>query len=1488
MAINGTAGNDRLVGTFSSETFGAGDGDDVIVGGGGTDVVDAGAGDDLINAAGRIDGGDGVDTLYFVYSPFSAGTDPVDFDLAITTVRRVGGISLQLSNVENAFVQNELSAIRGTEADNYLAVLSGSMFGRGGNDVLSVASLRQGTTYDGGDGIDTLMVGSDLSTGIPVVLSLAAASSQYTLISIENLGGGGKADSLTGNDADNILAGAGGDDLLIGGVGNDSLYGDGRWMLSLVDKGDYTYPRFGRTTLVEDLPTAGGDDQLEGGAGDDILAGGSGNDTAVYAHAGAAVVVDLITGKATGGDGADTLRGIENVIGSAYADRLIGNGDANLLDGGKGADTMTGGLGDDVYVLDDTGDVAVEEVGGGNDTVRINRSYVVAANIENVTLTGSANIDATGDAGVNVLTGNSGINVLTGGAGDDVYKVQNEGDRVVEKAGEGVDTVVVSGTYTLGDNIENMVLVGYGQGTGNALDNRIEGSAQNNVLDGGAGADIMVGGDGGDIYYVDNVDDQVIEARGGTRLNYLDEVRSSISYVLPTNLERLVLLDGAIAGTGNDSINTIIGNDGDNVLDGKYGRDTLEGGKGNDSYYISETLENAIEKPDEGIDTAYVVFGTGYALAANIENGTSGSTNGVAIAGNELDNILTGGIGDDNLDGRLGRDVLQGGNGDDYYSLLQDSVDTVIEQAGEGFDTIDAAFDTTLPDNVEQLFLEGDALVGTGNAGNNTIIGNTLDNVLDGKGGDDLLKGGQGRDVYYVDSSADQIFDDGGSGDEAFASASFSLEGTNVDRLTLTGRAVRAEGNGSANLLIGNAIANDIDGAGGDDTMRGGLGDDTYWVDSKGDIVEERAGEGKDTVRARIDYVLPGNVENGAVDSAAGKKLTGNTLANVLTGGAGADILDGRAGLDVLRGGLGDDTYVLSEALQDTVTEKAGQGFDTVRVVADYRLGDNVEQLILEGVALVGTGNGLDNTIIGNSLDNVLDGKGGNDLLKGGEGRDVYYVDSSSDRVLDAGGEKDEVFASASFSLEGTNVDRLTLTDSAVRAEGNGSANLLIGNAIANDIDGAGGDDRMRGGLGDDTYRVDSKGDLVIERVGEGVDTVRASIAYVLPDNVENGVVDSVSGLKLTGNGLANVLTGGAGADILLGGGRRDVLVGGDGDDVLDGGTGADRMEGGAGFNTFRVDNGDDVATGDGLVRASVSWTLGQQRDLVLLGAAVLNGGGNARANHLTGNDAANVLSGKGGDDVLDGGAGADRLDGGDGNDRLDGGLGDDSLIGGAGDDVYVVDARGDVVTEGADAGRDTIVAGIDLTMAANVEIATANGTGALTLTGNAGDNLIGGNGGGNLLDGADGKDSLFGFGGADTLRGGAGDDLLIGGGDADTLTGGVGADIFVVGMGGDGDAITDFVSGEDKLVVVNPFVTGQLLVGGLRLGTSALDADDVAIYDKASGKLYADIDGNGPNEKMLVATLAPGTELKAGDIQLILDGDFAAQVAPALDLLLI
>ncbi|WP_244427869.1 calcium-binding protein [Sinorhizobium fredii] len=213
-----------------------------------------------------------------------------------------------------------------------------------------------------------------------------------------------------------------------------------------------------------------------------------------------------------------------------------------------------------------------------------------------------------------------------------------------------------------------------------------------------------------------------------------------------------------------------------------------------------------------------------------------------------------------------------------------------------------------------------------------------------------------------------------------------------------------AKGGPAADILIGNAAGNVLDGGRGADQLQGLAGNDTYIVDNSGDPVSEAASAGTDLVRSSVSFTLGANVENllltgslavHGTGNGLANRLTGNVAANTLSGAAGNDTLDGGQGVDSLTGGIGNDTYVVDNK-GDKVIEEANAGTDLVRSSISLTLAANIENLLLTGNAAVSAkGNALSNTITGNSAANTLDGGAGSDILSGGAGKDQFVFSTA-------------------------------------------------------------------------------------------------------------------------------------------------------------------------------------------------------------------------------------------------------------------------------------------------------------------------------------------------------------------------------------------------------------------------------------------------------------------------------------------------------------
>ncbi|MDZ7855405.1 calcium-binding protein [Sphaerotilus sp.] len=1457
-------------------------GANVLDGGAGADTMTGGAGNDtyVVDNAGDV-----------VTEAASEGTDLIQSSVSYTASVNVENLTLTGTTTINATGNALANALTGNAGANTLTGLAG-------NDTLD--GQAGADTLIGGIGDDTYVVdnaGDVVTEAASEGTDLIQSAVSYTAsANVENLTltgsgainatGNTLANALTGNAGANVLDGGAGADTMTGGAGNDTYVVDnaGDVVTEAASEGTdliQSSVSYTASTNVENLTLTGsgainatgnalanaltgnaGANVLDGGAGADTMTGGAGNDTYVVDNAGDVVTeaasegTDLIQSSVSYTASANvenltlTGSGAINATGNALANALTGNAGANVLDGGAGADTMTGGAGNDTYVVDNAGDVVTEAASEGTDLIQSSVSYTASTNVENLTLTGSGAINATGNTLANALTGNAGANVLdggagadtmTGGAGNDTYVVDNAGDVVTEAASEGTDLIQSSVSYTASANVENLTLTGSGaiNATGNTLANALTGNAGANVLDGGAGADTMTGGAGNDTYVVDNAGDVVTEAASeGT-----DLIQSSVSYTASTNVENLTLTgSGAINATGNTLANALTGNAGANVLDGGAGADTMTGGAGNDTYVVDNAGDVVTEAASEGTDL--IQSSVSYTASANVENLTLTGSGAINATGNALANALTGNAGANVLDGGAGADTMTGGAGNDTY-VVDNAGDVVTEAASEGTDLIQSSVSYTASTNVENLTLTGSgAINATGNTLANALTGNAGANVLDGGAGADTMTGGAGNDTYVVDNAGDVVTEAAGEGTDLIQSSVSYTASTNVENLTLTGSgAINATGNTLANALTGNAGANVLDGSAGADTMTGGAGNDTYVVDNAGDVVTEAASEGTDLIQSSVSYTASTNVENLTLTGSGAINATGNTLANALTGNAGANVLDGGAGADTMTGGAGNDTYVVDNA-GDVVTEAASEGTDLIQSSVSYTASANVENLTLTGTgAINATGNELANALVGNAGANILTAGAGNDTMTGGAGNDTYVVDNAGDVVTEAAGEGTDLIQSSVSYTASTNVENLTLTGSgAINATGNTLANALTGNAGANVLDGSAGADTMTGGAGNDTYVVDNAGDVVTEAASEGTDLIQSSVSYTASANVENLTLTGTGAINATGNELANALVGNAGANI---------LTAGAGNDTLDGGMGADTMVGGTGADTYVVDNAADVVTeaaseGTDLIQSSVSYTASANvENLTLTGSAAINATGNALANVLTGNTGANTLDGGSGADTLVGGSGDDtyvvdnaldivteydgegtdtlqssltwtlganlenltltgsaalsgfgnsldnlltgnsarnRLEGLAGNDTLDGGSGIDTLVGGSGDDTYLVESTGDRVIERSAAdGTDTVLSSASyFTLEAHVENLVLLGSASIGGAGNALANVLTGNAGDNLFDGGEGSDTLFGGAGNDSLYGNAGSDSMLGGTGDDTYRVGLSTDIVV------------------------------------------------------------------------------------------------------------
>jgi Ca2+-binding RTX toxin-like protein len=461
------------------------------------------------------------------------------------------------------------------------------------------------------------------------------------------------------------------------------------------------------------------------------------------------------------------------------------------------------------------------------------------------------------------------------------------------------------------------------------------------------------------------------------------------------------------------------------------------------------------------------------------------------------------------------------------------------------------------------------------------------------------------------------------------------------------------------------------------DILRGGIGNDAYYVEDTADQVIENPGEGRDVVYAYTNYTIPDNVETLVLmslfsdDPPGGFTGTGNAVSNAIVSvGNHHNMI-----------GLGGNDFYYVHNIGDIVIEDPNEGSDVVYSTIDYTIPNNVESLFMVGRGLTGTGS---------SNNDMLGSVGGPNTLIGLGGNDAYYVHNAGDVVQEsAGGGSDVVYATVSYTIS-ANVETLVMVGSGLTGTGSAGNDMLASSGGPNTLVGLGGND---------AYYVNNLGDQVVEAGGGGSDVVYATVNYTIPANVETLVMVG-SGLTGTGSAGNDALGSSRGPNTLVGLGGNDayyvnnagdhvteaagagsdvvyatvnytipanvetlVMVGSGltgtgsaGNDVLGSSGGHNTLIGLGGNDTYYVHNSADVvkeAPGGGTrdtVVASVNYTLPVGSAVEVLMTS--NTGGTAGL-HLTGNALAQTILGDAGANVINGAAGNDTLEGLGGNDTF-------------------------------------------------------------------------------------------------------------------------------------------------------------------------------------------------------------------------------------------
>jgi Ca2+-binding RTX toxin-like protein len=1437
----------------------------------------------------------------------NAGAATVNASQAIETIQFSDGSSVNLAGLAFDASGNFLSASSDTQAapidDLIINSAAATLNGGFGNDTVLGGSGNN--TLQGGDGDDVLVgglgsdslqgglgsdtvsyVGSDGGTGVTVNLGTGAGSGTGTeaagdtYSSIENVLGSQFADTLTGNDSDNILKGNRGNDVLSGGAGTGNLKGLGADVL-IGDDGDDTLTG---GVHEDDLDGGVGNDILEGGGDRDLLAGGDGN--------------DILRGDQTtssGVEGADEIGG-NLLINESFENAVDGSATA----GWKSSSTQavqfitTGVTGLSgaraVHLEDSSGNITLSQditnlspgeslslqfllagkVAGATSTVEVLWNGEVIATYSNATTTltnttiavpvakvldgtntlsfrGAGTADGSGGVIDNVRVTRTGgaADQLMGGAGSD--RLLGGGGNDVLLGGDGDDRSTIN--VVAGATAQTFVAGLYG----GAGDDILDGGVGNDTLDGGAGNDkylFAAGGGSDDVIIGGGQDDIVYDGIANNQL-WFRQVGSDLE-ITAIGLGSTVLVKNWFSGAANQARRIV-------TADKSLARSDVQAlvnamwavsssvpssWPATPSQAFTDALAAAWQSNDTFVDRA-VYIGTSGNDTLTADPLLVGGVKFYSLAGTD---VLTGSANDDEFHVGVdsGFDTVNGGAGNDMIIADVDnatiglaSITSVERISGNGKANVAINVNTGATIDFTNVALDGIAKI-NGSAGAETIIGSTSDDVIIGAAGNDILKGGAGNDTLRGGANNDNL--DGGAGIDTYDASDVTANGT----ITISSTATTQHTAGNGGSATTDTLVNF-------ENVFGGSGTDTINGSDVANVLD--GGLGTDTINA----------------------------------GDGDDILIGGGGSDILKGGLGNDTasYATMTAAFATPTVDSASGISINGARADLKVNSSTNGTTAPTVKASQsdaagdwfyqienlTGSNFNDLLTGDDGANKLAGGGGNDALNGGLGNDEL-TGGAGDDYLDGGtGDNTAIFA-------GKYADYVIATGTTTTVTGTGASlsdgvdrlknihwvkfsDITISLGIEANSAPVLGVPQMQDGAWEDgkpgLYQIPATAFIDLDAGDPMVLSATLADGSALPSWLSfnpatrwfSGTpplasVGSLLDIKVTAtdssysisdNYLLTIsqakgadVNGTAGADTLIGTFRDETMIGLAGNDTFLGSAGADRLDGGADFDlvdysasavAVSLDLTSGAASGgdaEGDTLISIERATGSAFDDSLFGTA-----GN---DTLRGNDGADVLDGRAGDDILYGGAGADQILGGSGNDLIyaraaaDGRL-EDSVDGGNGvDELRLTEsAYGAVVNLSAPDGNPTSIEHI------------VGSDFADTITGNEYDNILSGGLGDDSVSGGLGSDTIAGNGGNDTLYGNEGADTLRGDDGDDRLSGGAGADIF---YGGNGSDTLDYSTSAAGVSV-------NLASGALSGGDAQGDVIADAAIENADGSAFAD-----------------------------------------------
>jgi len=1370
-------------------------GDDILIGGSGSDVLDGGAGND------RLEGSEGSDT-YVWGTGYGNDTIHETFDLILRP-------------------EDDRLNIKGVDPDDLTIA-------RSGNDIiLTIPSGEtltiEGQLFDGRHDIDEFAFDDgtvwDLGTiNAQILLQQATPGND----SIDGFGGddylfgGAGNDDLNGNEGNDVLDGGAGDDLLRGDIGNDT----------------YRFGIGGGHDTIDDHRNgwAMGDDTIEFGAGDAksavaVTRDGSELVRTIIATgdsiriSGGAVEIGAVSREIEHVHFADgsswtsaelrafalgATTGDDSILGSDAAEPIDGLAGNDLIEARGGNDILIGGTGDDTLAGEDGDDTYRYALGDGNDVINDN-IHGWGGNHGYDTLEFGAGIDA---ADIRISVQNGDFLVSFGGAPGSLRLVGSASqiNSAIERMTFADGTI-----WTYADMVARSLVASASADSlyGGNGDDVIAGLAGDDFIDGRGGNDDIIGGAGDDVLAGQGGDDTYRYALGDGDDRIDDNIEGNNG---DQGFDTLVL--GAGITVANTEV-TVTGNGRDFKL-------SFNGGAG------SVTLVGTAVQSSGDVEQIVFADGTTWTLA-DLQNhvvanpalfvGTNGNDN---IYGDSNPQAFRGKTGDDHLEGKGGSDEYRYASGEGNDEIYENGAlgdvdvlkltdlnasDVALSRVGIDLFVTDVATGQKIKiDNqfwsderyaIEQIAF-ADGTIGyrariqqeawiRGDASANTLVGTNLGETIVGGQGDDRLEGHGGGDTYRYASGDgnDTIVEDGVAGDvDTLLLADLNPGDVSLQQVglqlsvidTATGQQVAIQGqfqNGqqyaieqivfadgtiwsSADItahlpagaigLIQGSIGNDhivgtfdvdtikgdagddwINGRGGNDIIVGGTGNDTVGGGSGDDTYRFNRGDGQDTILDGIDYWNGGNGGFDTIELGAGI-LTSDVTATQQNNGH--DFL-----LDL---GQGDSIHIGNNPITDggNVIEQVKFADGTVWTAADLF---NKSIAPTSGVDHF-AGTYGDDTISGGAGNDWINGRGGNDIIVGGTGNDTL-----------GGGAGDDTYRFARGDGQDTILDGIDYWDG-----GNGGFDTIeLGAGIlASDVtvtqQNNSHDFLLDLGQGDSIHIGNNPitdGGNAIEQVKFADGTVWTAADLFAKSMLANSGNDHFAGTY--GN---DTISGGAGTDWINGRGGNDIIVGGLGNDTVGGGSGDD---------TYRF------ARGDG-------------QDTILDGIDYWDGG-------------------DGGFDTIELGAGItpdDVLVSRQGNDfQLDLGQGDSIHIGNS------------PITNGGNAIEQVKFADGTIWTQAQLLLLSSATDNADTLNGTDAADWIRGRNGDDHIDGAGGDDHLLGQAGNDQINGADGNDVLVGGAQSDTLTGGAGNDLLIGdNESGSFDGAVSYIPTGPNLVVNGSF----------------------------------------------------------------------------------